>query len=437
MTTLYSDDRLPMVGELSDNMRNYDRDRLLLFDEKNVFDSLIKEEMFPFYSNSFMVVVGEKPVLEYCRYSNDRALATGIKTEILKKEGKKVVRKCAMSSHSADHIRHIYSSYEKLKDRYANSKLEINYCELFEGELPYVELEYIEGKTLAQIMDEKLKAEKVEDFQNLFREYVERISYGENVPVADYDMIFANIIIHQDRWIVIDYEWTKEERVETKEIAFRSLYCYLMENEKRNKLDMSFAFELLDLKQEEQEEFREKEIKFQKQVLGKRRSMSELRGLIGEKIFQPIRWMENLSKEEGKDRVQIYLDRGNGYQEEDSFFIPDAYISEEEIELKISVESNVKAVRIDPAMESCIVKIQEFTFNGERIPFQNKKAMITNGRIAGNTLVFSTQDPNMDLRLENFNKKTSNIIWLKIKIKRMSSEICEDIEKELRRKIRL
>lgn len=437
MTTLYSDNRLPMVGELADNMRNYDRDRFLLFDEKNVFDGLIREGMFPFYSNSFLVVIGERPGTDYCRYSNDRALDTCIKTEILVHKGKKMVRKYAMTPYGADHIRHIFSSYIKLKERYENSSLDINHCELFDGELPYVELEYLEGITLAQRMDEKLKTKDEEGFRTLFKEYVERISYGENYPVADYDMIFSNIIVQGDKWIVIDYEWTKEERIETKEIAFRSLYCYLIENEKRNKLDMSFAFELLDLKQEEQEEFREKELKFQKQVLGRRRSMSELRGLIGEKIFQPIRWLESISREEGKDRVQVYLDKGKGYGEEDSYFVPDAYVAEDEIEIKIPVGNEIKGVRIDPAMESCIVKIQEFTFNGEAIPFHNKKVMNTNGRLAGNTLVFSTTDPNMDLRLENFNKNRTNLVWLKIKIKRMNTEMCEDIEKELRRKIRL
>ena len=34
MTTLYSDRYLPKVGELSNNLRNFDRDRMLLFDEK-------------------------------------------------------------------------------------------------------------------------------------------------------------------------------------------------------------------------------------------------------------------------------------------------------------------------------------------------------------------------------------------------------------------
>ncbi|MBR5578171.1 MAG: class I SAM-dependent methyltransferase [Lachnospiraceae bacterium] len=437
MTTLYSDDRLPRVGELSDNKRNFDRDRLQLFDEKNVFDALIQEEMFPFYSNSYMVVIGEKPQTIYCRYSNDRAPATAIKTEIVEKKGKKVVRKCALTPYGGEHIRHIHTSYEKLKERYKKSKLKINKCRLFEGELPYVELEYVEGVTLTALLDERLNRGDEEGFWQLFEEYVSRISHNETMSIADYDMIFANIIIRDETWTVIDYEWTREQMVETKEIAFRSLYCYLLENEKRNKLDMSYAFELLNITPREQDEFREKEMEFQRRVLGKRRSMAEIRELIGERIFQPLNMLDSMHNSEGKDKVQIYLDAGTGYSEENSYFVPDPFVGEEELEFTLTVPGNVKNLRIDPAMESCVVKIREFTFNGEAIPYQNKRAVTINGSKAVNTMVFTTQDPNINLHLENFQMKSSNIIFMKLKVKRMETEICEELEKELKRKIRL
>ena len=38
---IFSDKRLPNQGELTDNMRNFDRDRLMLFNEKYVFDSIV------------------------------------------------------------------------------------------------------------------------------------------------------------------------------------------------------------------------------------------------------------------------------------------------------------------------------------------------------------------------------------------------------------
>lgn len=52
---IYSDDRLPNVGELSDNQRNFDSDRLYLFDESKAFDGIISAGLFPEFSNSFLV----------------------------------------------------------------------------------------------------------------------------------------------------------------------------------------------------------------------------------------------------------------------------------------------------------------------------------------------------------------------------------------------
>ena len=55
-TCIYSDDYLPKAGELNNNIRNFDMERMLLFDESKVFDSLIENGLFPLFSNSFLVV---------------------------------------------------------------------------------------------------------------------------------------------------------------------------------------------------------------------------------------------------------------------------------------------------------------------------------------------------------------------------------------------
>ena len=61
------------------------------------------------------------------------------------------------------------------------------------------------------------------------------------MKISNYDLIFANLIIPEDaedknnKWNVIDYEWSFEKDIDIKEIAFRAVYCYLLENEKRNK----------------------------------------------------------------------------------------------------------------------------------------------------------------------------------------------------------
>ena len=59
-TTIYSDSYLPKKGELRNNRRNFDAERLLLFDEGLAFDTMISAELFPHFSNSFFVEIQKK-----------------------------------------------------------------------------------------------------------------------------------------------------------------------------------------------------------------------------------------------------------------------------------------------------------------------------------------------------------------------------------------
>ena len=59
-TTIYSDSYLPKDGELVNNQRNFDTDRIVLFDETRAFDSIIKAGLFPEFSNSFLVTAQKR-----------------------------------------------------------------------------------------------------------------------------------------------------------------------------------------------------------------------------------------------------------------------------------------------------------------------------------------------------------------------------------------
>lgn len=59
-TSVYSDEHLPKKGELTNNIRNFDNDRMYLFDEGLVYDNLIEDHMFPFFSNSYLVIAGRE-----------------------------------------------------------------------------------------------------------------------------------------------------------------------------------------------------------------------------------------------------------------------------------------------------------------------------------------------------------------------------------------
>ena len=56
--SIYSDDYLPKRGELNNNFRNFDNERMVLFDETRVFDTIIADGEFDFFSNSYLVVLG-------------------------------------------------------------------------------------------------------------------------------------------------------------------------------------------------------------------------------------------------------------------------------------------------------------------------------------------------------------------------------------------
>ncbi len=53
--TIYTDKRLPMIGELGNNLRNFDNNRIITFDENKAFDTIISNGLFQYYSNSFLV----------------------------------------------------------------------------------------------------------------------------------------------------------------------------------------------------------------------------------------------------------------------------------------------------------------------------------------------------------------------------------------------
>jgi len=54
---IFSDDYLPKTGELTQNICNFDRRRLVLFDEGKVYNQIIQDGMYPIFANSFLVEI--------------------------------------------------------------------------------------------------------------------------------------------------------------------------------------------------------------------------------------------------------------------------------------------------------------------------------------------------------------------------------------------
>ena len=442
MTTVYSDAYLPGRGELSNNLRNFDRDRMLLFDEKSAFDGMVEEGLFSVFSNSYMAVIGAPLALKYARYSNDRAENFRIRTEILQDEkGGKTVRKYPLPKEAEAHVRHMAEAYEKLKDRYAGSRLDVNVCHLGEENgIPYAEFAFVAGRPLSELMDECLDRQDVEGFHSLFAEYLERVGYGEDVPVADFDLIFANILVDGDHWTLIDYEWTFDRPIETRALAFRAVYCYVLEDERRNALELDRILNRLGITENEARQYREQEMEFQKYVTGQKLSMGEIRNLLGGEVYKPTEWIGRFRQTEGELRVQIYEDKGQGFSEENSYFPENVYAEEKQAEFTVHFDGNVHYLRLDPAMCACVCKIRELTMNGQPVPVQEKKIVTANGKILKSadgaehpSLVFPTEDPNLTIRVEALDRRADNVLTVKMEIVQIPLAVAKDMAGAVRK----
>ena len=197
MTSVYSDERQPGRGELSNNLRNFDRDRMVLFDEKLAFDGIVEEGLFSVFANSYMAVIGGALPVQYVKYSNDRAREFRIRTEIGRdSQGRPVVRKYPLTAEAADHVRGMAWACEKLTERYAGSELSVNRCRLAgQGNDFHAEFEYVAGRPLTELLDECLEKGEQEEFWRYFERYVELIGFHEEYPVTDFDLIFSNLLV--------------------------------------------------------------------------------------------------------------------------------------------------------------------------------------------------------------------------------------------------
>lgn len=412
MNSLYSDSYLPKVGELSDNIRNFDRDRLLLFDEKKVFDSIIREGLYPLYSNSYMVVIGKEPETKYAKYSNDREDKFAICTEVrLDEQGTPYVTKRALHEEGQHHIRRMEDAYRLLSKRYEGSRLVFNRChERKAGELHF---EFLNGVTLEEIFDELIGCQDQEGFLRLFEEYYKAISCREEEEISDFDLVFGNFIMGEDCWNVIDYEWTYQERFPSKELAYRAFYCYCLASPKRKTaISEESILKILNMTEEEAAGVRSREAQFQKYVTGNHMSMPQIREKIG---YATLSLQEQPAEADAGGRIQIYEDTGSGFREEESYFIPGG-----EKPLALKVAPDVLGLRVDPMMQPCLTAIKAVCWNGVNADYLK---VTSNGvKAAGGVYVFAGSDPSLVWDLKGLDKREENEMILELEITPLTEE---------------
>ena len=485
--SVYSDAYLPRKGELRSNMVNFDRKRMLLFDETKAYDALMREE-FPIFSNSFFVILseeagdseqpetsarqdrGEAPeqpetsgqkggqeppcsrVPDYIRFSNDRAAAFSIRTEI-ETRGAGLVRKSAVSDEGRQHILDMEKSMQLLEDVFRGTRFVPNRCTIRNGT---AEFEFLEGNTLEEEADRLLGDEealcaffksffdeldktascgfaKTEKFIEVFGgELPESYQQASGSPAAagfraaqasDIDLVLNNIIVKDGKWNVIDYEWTFDFPVPIDFLKMRVIHYYTRGNSARNAVDENALYDCAGIRLPDSPAFLRMEEHFQNYIAGDAAPLWKLYPEISPGIVSPggDAGMEISS---GMKTALLYFDRGSGFSEGDTLRIPE---KDGIFEAEIMTEG-AACIRLDPSENASAAVLEPVYADGRRL---DESQFGTNGFTADHrTYIFEKEDPQILIPLP----AGSTGVFLKFRVYTDQASVRVQTEEVLRKK---
>ena len=249
---IYSDDRLPVPGDITHRSPNYDRERMDSFDEVKVTDQICADGLFPDFANSFMITAynGVEKTQNGCLYAKFNTLRAPeyrVDTRIMLEDGRLYAVKSPSCSEAVSHIDVIEKNRQLAEDFYKTIKpvgVERRGNDLY--------FEYINGRPFgddcidyssAEIEDicADLKAhmdilmndisddhrctfEITDEFRGCFGD----VSIPEGTPAlrkSNADMIFGNFLKTDEGIICIDYEWFMDFPVPEDYIRYRVYRC--------------------------------------------------------------------------------------------------------------------------------------------------------------------------------------------------------------------
>lgn len=252
---IFSDKALPTANEIS-QLENFtcDNDRIELFSEINALASVCDAGLFGELNNSFLVLAHVNKdftphTVEKVHVSLMRNDSHRMATATVRIDGKKYIKKTALTKAAEQHIKTIVENYKILAARYgadrvAKSKLIDNGKALI--------MEYVEGKTFWELMLQAVKEEGIKGLLGYLEYYYNNIVDGEGSGFCfngfndvnrkyDTDLNFSNIIVDNNGNITyIDYEWLAPQ-ISKELVLYNSIFLFFVSNhEFLAKYDITF-----------------------------------------------------------------------------------------------------------------------------------------------------------------------------------------------------
>ena len=351
----------------------------------------------------------------YSKYSNERARKFALRTDIVADHDRCYVKKIPLYPEGRMHVENIGRWYQELSQRYGNTKIHMNQCGMQQD---YLMLEYLEGPTLENILDTCLMRGDVEGLVSCLLEYLDEVKKGfwlghfdvtpefekvfghvelpqelEAGDIVDIDMVLNNVLVQENEWNLIDYEWTFEFPIPYHFVVYRILLYYLNGNSARNSLHELNLMEKAGLTREEIQEYEKMERHFQDiyvtQQKDDRQRHIPIRDLY-EEVSPGVVDLTGLRFQDQSERaarmVQLYQAPDLGFTEEHSEM---KKLHKEGVFLDyFSVEPSSRYVRLDPCSKYCMVKNLRMQWGQDILNYRTNGILIEDG-----SLFFPLDDP--------------------------------------------
>lgn len=289
---VYSDRYLPGVGQIRYFGKTYDAPRFYNFLDATMFDQVISDGMFSYFSNSFIVTTGDKPDVIFAKYNRERKPIYRIETIISEKENGLFVEKKALHEDAVKFV-NILKNNEYLLSKTKSA------VQIVEGKISgckYIS-SYVDGKSLdSDFFDIR---NDLEAFISLTKEYIEhyikpdesllvsfestemfKTVFGDErcenmyaTSVSNIDLSFHNLKRQSNGKVMsFDFEWVFDFPIpyefviwRAADIIYTEYHAYL-----RNKISRVDYLTAIGIGQDKQKIFRKMDRHFIDYVYGKR-----------------------------------------------------------------------------------------------------------------------------------------------------------------------
>lgn len=338
----------------------------------------------------------------FSKYSNERGRSFAIRTDILEENGKRWLEKTWLYPEGKAHVLNMPKWNQKLDQLYSEIPFVSNKCEAGEN---CVRLEYLEGETLTEYLDDLLERGRKEEAEAALTDYLAKVQQIHNkepftvteefkkvfgnvqlpkgltcTQVTNIDMICDNVVLTRP-YTLLDYEWTFDFPVPCEFVLYRIIHYYIQTHKVREVLDEEALYRRFGISEAAREGFLQMEKGFQAYLTGSHVPMREM-------YADMTPGVEYISQDT-LGALQIYFaEQKGGYSEQNSVKRP---IMAKKVKCTVNLPQNCRFIRIDPGNKPCAVFLGAVLFDGQ--PASVKGIQTPDGAIYGRWAFLARFDP--------------------------------------------